>query len=130
MSGAIFWHVSYLYIHGTRHVRNILCRGKCSRKEYITIPFSNCSQSVCNSWFVSYFTRLPSKKAKSLAPIVGVGGRIGQNYRQDKHWQGIVEASAASKSTLQFCSPTIVKVFVLSLLPIVCLPKKRNRWHR
>ena len=43
-------------------------RGKCSEKEYITIPFSKCSQSVCNSWFVSSSNRLPSKKAKSLAP--------------------------------------------------------------
>ena len=64
---------------------------------------------------------------KSLAPIMGGGGRIGK-----RRWQSMIEASAARKNTLQFRSPTIVKVFVivgLSLLPVVCLPKKRNRWH-
>ena len=34
-----------------------------------TIPFSNCSQSVKNSWFVPISTLLPTENAKSLASL-------------------------------------------------------------
>ena len=35
----------------------------------VTIPYSNCSQSVKDSWFVPISTLLPTEDVKSLASL-------------------------------------------------------------
>ena len=37
--------------------------------EDATIPYSNCSQSIKDSWFVSFSTLVPTKNAKLLTPL-------------------------------------------------------------
>jgi hypothetical protein len=46
-----------------------LNREKCRKAEYFTIPCSNDSQ---DGWLVSSSTDLPTKKAKSLIPLLGI----------------------------------------------------------
>ena len=45
-------------------------RNRCSEKKYVTIPNSNCSESSEDSWLVSYYAHVPTKKAK-LTPSLG-----------------------------------------------------------
>ena len=45
----------------------------------VTIPYFNCSQSIKDSWFVSIFTHVPTKKAKSLIPSFGGTVKYGQD---------------------------------------------------
>ena len=42
-----------------------------SEKKYVTIPYSNCSESAKDSWFVSYYAHVPTRNAKLLTPSVG-----------------------------------------------------------
>ena len=44
-------------------------RDRCKKIEDITIPYSNFSQSIKDSWVVSFSTHVPTKKAKSLTPL-------------------------------------------------------------
>ena len=44
-------------------------RDRCSEIEGVTIPYSNCSQSIKNSWVVSFSAHVPTKNAKSLTPL-------------------------------------------------------------
>ena len=46
-----------------------LDRDRFSKIADVTIPYSNTSQSTTHSWFVSYSTLVPTKNAKSLAPL-------------------------------------------------------------
>ena len=41
----------------------------CSKIEHGTIPYSNCSQSIKDSWFVSSSILVPTKNAKSFTPL-------------------------------------------------------------
>ena len=41
----------------------------CSEIEDVTIPYSNCSQSIKDSWFVYFSTLVPTQNAKSLTPL-------------------------------------------------------------
>ena len=43
-------------------------RTRCSEMEYVAIPYSNCSQSTKDSWFVSSSTHVPTNNAKLLTP--------------------------------------------------------------
>ena len=73
------WFVSY-YIHVPTINAKLLTpsargatkfgrdRNGCSEKKYVTIPYSNCSQSSNNSWFVSYYAHVPRINAKLLTP--------------------------------------------------------------
>ena len=45
-----------------------LDRNGCSEKKSVTIPYSNCSQSRNDSWFVSYYVHVPTTNAKLLTP--------------------------------------------------------------
>ncbi|CAI7997851.1 hypothetical protein GBAR_LOCUS2263, partial [Geodia barretti] len=45
-------------------------RDRCSEIEDVTIPYSNTSQSIKNSWFVSISTLVPTTNAKSLTPLL------------------------------------------------------------
>ena len=40
-----------------------------ARWNYVTIPYSNCSQSIKDSWFVPISTLVPTTNAKSLTPL-------------------------------------------------------------
>ena len=54
-------------------------RDICSEIEDMSIPYSNCSQSIKDSCFVSFSTHVPTTNAKSLTPIfryLGEGGRF------------------------------------------------------
>ena len=44
-------------------------RDRFSEMEDVTIPYSNCSQSVKDSWFVPISTLVPTTNAKSLTPL-------------------------------------------------------------
>ena len=50
-----------------------LNRDRCRRIEYITIPYSNDSQSITYGWLVFYSTDVPTQNAKSLTPLLDVG---------------------------------------------------------
>ena len=39
------------------------------KQRYDTIPYSNCSQSIKDSWLVSSSTHVPTQNAKSLTPL-------------------------------------------------------------
>ena len=41
----------------------------CSEIEDVTIPYSNCSQSIKDSWFVFFSTLVPTTNVKSLIPL-------------------------------------------------------------
>ena len=47
----------------------ILHRDMCSEIDDVTIPYSNCSQSIKDSLFVSISTLVPTTNAKSLTPL-------------------------------------------------------------
>ena len=47
---------------------------KCRKKVYITIPYYNDSLNIKDSWLVSKPTGVPSTNAKSLIPLLEVGG--------------------------------------------------------
>ena len=47
---------------------------KCRKKVCITIPYYKNSQNIQDSWLVSKSTRVPSTNAKSLIPLLEVGG--------------------------------------------------------
>ena len=49
-------------------------RNMCSEIEDFSIPHSNCSQSIKDSWFVSFSTLVPTTNAKSLTPVFRGGG--------------------------------------------------------
>ena len=48
-------------------------RDKCSEIEAIFIPYSNFSQSIKDSWVVSFSAHVPTKNAKSLKPFIWRG---------------------------------------------------------
>ena len=58
-------------------------RDRYSEIEYITIPYSNSSQSAKYTWFVLSSNRVPTKNAKSLTPLLG-GWLRTATLRQDK----------------------------------------------
>ena len=41
----------------------------CSEIEDVTIPYSNCSQSIKDSWFIYFSTLVPTTNVKSLIPL-------------------------------------------------------------
>ena len=43
-------------------------RNGCSKKKYVTIPYSICKESSNDSWFVSYYVHVPTTNAKLLTP--------------------------------------------------------------
>ena len=91
-----------------------------SEKKYVTI-YSNCSDSVKDSWFVSYYAHMPTRNAKLLTPSVGGQWNLGEIGR-----------SAARKSMLLFHTTTVVKVLRivgLSLITLTCLQEVQNCWH-
>ena len=45
-------------------------RDRCSKRADVIIPYSNTSQSIKDSWFVSSSTLVPTKNAKSLTPLL------------------------------------------------------------
>ena len=45
-------------------------RDGCSKIEDVTIPYSNYSQSIKDSWFASFSTLVPTKNAKWLTPLL------------------------------------------------------------
>ena len=51
-----------------------LTRNGCRKIEYITIPYTNDSQSITDGWLVSSCTDVPTKHAKLLRPLLEVGG--------------------------------------------------------
>ena len=44
--------------------------------EYVTIPYSNCSQSIKDSWFVSSYTHVPTKNGKIIDTHIGGDSKI------------------------------------------------------
>ena len=44
-------------------------RDRCSEIEDITIPYSNFSESIKDSWVVYFSANVPTKNAKSLTPL-------------------------------------------------------------
>ena len=56
-----------------------LDRNGCSKKKYVTIPYSNCSQSSNNSWFVSYYAHVPRINAKLLTPSARGATKFGRD---------------------------------------------------
>ena len=52
-------------------------RDRCSDIEDITIPYSNFSQSIKDSWFVSFSVHVSTKNAKSLTPSFGGQQNLG-----------------------------------------------------
>ena len=54
-------------------------RDKCSEIADVTVPYSNCSQSIKDSWFVSSSTLVPTKNAKSLTPLVRGTAKFGRD---------------------------------------------------
>ena len=61
----------------------------CSEIHCITIPYSNCSQSIQDIWFVSSFKHVSRKKAKWLTPLLWGGGIIGDAEIEAR--QGLVK---------------------------------------
>ena len=73
------WFVSY-YAHVPRINAKLLTpstsgatkfefdRNGCSKKKYVTIPYSICRESSNDSWFVSYYVHVPTTNAKLLTP--------------------------------------------------------------
>ena len=73
----ISWFVSY-YVHVPRINAKLLTpsargatkfefdRNGCSKKKYVTIPYSICRESSNDSWFVSYYAHVPRINAKLL----------------------------------------------------------------
>ena len=49
-------------------------RDRCSKIADITIPYSNTSRSIKDSWFAFSSILMPTKNAKSLTPLSGNGG--------------------------------------------------------
>ena len=47
-------------------------REMCRKVEYITVPYSNFCLNIKSGWLLSSSTDLPTKKAKSLIPLLGV----------------------------------------------------------
>ena len=50
-----------------------------SNKKYITIPYFNCSESSNNSWFVSYYSHVPTINAKLLIPSAREETKFGRD---------------------------------------------------
>ena len=50
----------------------------------VTIPYSNCNQSIKDSWFVSSSILVPTKNAKSLTP--SFRGDIIVKFGRDRDW--------------------------------------------
>ena len=53
-------------------------RGLLKMCSEIKDPYSNCSQSVRDSWFVSFSTLVPTTNAKSLTPLLGGPAKFGE----------------------------------------------------
>ena len=51
----------------------------CSTIADVTIPYSNCSQSIKDSWFVSSSILVPTKNAKSLTPLFRGTAKFGRD---------------------------------------------------
>ena len=52
--------------------------------EDVTIPYSNCSQSIKHSWVVSFSTHVPTTNGKSLTPLFR-GGQQNNNMAKCKN---------------------------------------------
>ena len=55
-------------------------RDRCCKIGDVTIPYSNYSQSIKDSWFIFFSTLVPTTNAKSLTPLFGgerILGKIG-----------------------------------------------------
>ena len=108
------WH---LYNRGTAKFGRD--RNRSSEIADVSIPYSNCSQSNKDSWFVSYSTLVPTKNAKSSTPLFRGTAKFGRD--RDRR-----------SKMLPFHTPTLVEVLRivgLSFIPLLCLQKMRNRWH-
>ena len=88
-------------------------RDRFSEMEDVTIPYSNCSQSIKDSWFVSSSTLVPTKNAKSLTPLFRGTAKFGRD--RDKC------------SEIADVTPTLVKVLHIVGLSLLLLQKMRNR---
>ena len=53
-------------------------RDRCGEIDDVTIPYSNTSQSIKDSWFGTSSILVLTKNAKSLTPLFGGGGGIGE----------------------------------------------------
>ena len=53
-------------------------RDTCSEIDDITVPYYNFSQSIKDSWFVSFSVHVPTKNATSLTPSFGGQQNLGK----------------------------------------------------
>ena len=83
------WFVSSSILVPTKNVKSLtpLFRGtvkfwqdrdRRSKIADVTIPYSNCSQSIKDSWFVYSSTRVPTTNAKSYTPLLAGEGLLKQ----------------------------------------------------
>ena len=82
-------------------------RNRCSKKKYVTIPYSNCSESSNDSWFVSYYAHMPTENAKLLTP--SIGGRVKDRNRCSEKMYVTIPYSNCSKLRARYEMLYIVK---------------------
>ena len=87
-----------------------------SEMEDVTIPYSNCSQSIKDSWFVSFPTLVPTTNAKSLTPLYRGTAKFGQDTNRSSRDRKCYHSVFRTPTVLK-----VLKIVGLSFSPLLFL---------
>ena len=99
-------------------------RSRSSEIADVTIPYSNCSQSIKDSWFVSFPTLVPTTNAKSLTPVYRGTAKFGQDTNRSSRDRKCYHPVFRTPTVLK-----VLKIVGLSFSPLLFLQQTIcSRW--